>query len=543
MGTFGQDFRYGLRTIKNNPGFTSAIVLTLALGIGANTAIFSVVHAVLLRPIPYPATDPDRVLVLAEWSPRGFRMSASYPTFRDWVDELQIFEAIAGYIDRGYNWTGREEPLLVSVRMTSSNYFEIYGARPVLGRFYSAEEDRHGGELVAVLSYTLWQNRFSGRRDVVGEIATLNDLSYTIIGVLPRDFELMPQERFYLALEPWAEHEASRSRGDHQGIYVIARMKKEGSFEEARAEMNVIARRFEKEYPNTNSGVGVVIDRLQESRLRNFRPILWMLLGAVAFVLLIACTNVANLLLARSATEQRQTAIRFALGASRWRLSRQALTHTVMLAGLGGSAALLLAFWGLRLIRATTPFDVPRLAQAELNWPILVYAMAISLLTGVAFGFAPALQSARSDSNDLLKEGGRHFGSMGARGRLRRSLLVVEVALSTVLMIGAGLLIRTVVELSQVDPGFRTERLLTAGMGLSGDEYTDERRVQFYQELSSRLEALPGVDSAGVGLSIPMLGSNWTSIFLVSDQPVPPRTKLPNSLATSGQPKAPSENV
>jgi len=529
MGALRQDIRHGLRAIRKNPGFTSAIVLTLALGIGANTTIFSVVHAVLLEPIPYPANEPDRVLVLNERAPRGVPMSVSYPTFRDWVNEPQLFDAVAGTIERGFNWTGQEEPLLVPAQMTSYNYFDIYGARPALGRFYSPEEDQYGAPLVAVLSHTLWQNRFAGRPDVTGEVVTLNDLPYTIIGVAPRDFELMPDERFYLPLEPWAEHNASRSRGDHQGIRVITRMKPDVSLENVETEMALIAKRFEKEYPKTNSGVTVIVERLEDLRLRDFRPILWMLLGAVAFVLLIACTNVANLLLARATTEQRQTAIRFALGASRWRLCRQGLTHNVILAALGGGAALLFAFWGLGLIRMTTPFDVPRLAQAELDGPVLAYALVISLLTALLFGTAPALQSVRSDPNHLLKEGGRHFGSAGARGHLRRTLLVVEVALSTVLLIGAGLLIRTVIELSQVEPGFRPENVLTMGMGLSEKEYDSERRRTFYRELTSRVEALPGVASAGVGMSIPIRGSNWTSIFIVSDQPVPPQADLPSS--------------
>ena len=526
------DLRFALRAIRKNPGFTAAVVLTLALGIGANTAIFSVVHTVLLDPIPYPAETPEDVVVLAESPPRGGRMGVSYPTFVDWLEQVQSFELMAGFRNFSYNLTSRDEPLRARVLMTSASYFDIHGVRPLLGRFYTEVEDSAAGPPVAVMNYGMWRNQFGARADVLGETVVLNEVPYTVIGVLPPNFELVPEDRFYVPLMQWAEPDASKHRGDHQSIYVLARLKPGTSFEQARAEMDAIAERFQTEYPDTNSGVGAVVERLEERRLRDFRPILWLLLGAVAFVLLIACTNVANLLLARSMSRQRETAICSALGASRTRLIQQALTESLVLGVLGGAAGLVMANVGLYWIRSTTPFDVPRLAEATLNVPVLAYALGISALTGILFGLAPAVAALRGRMNEYLKEGARNVSSALGRKQLGRLLLVVEVALATVLLIGAGLLIRTVQNLTQVEPGFRPDNVLVLQMGLSGEEYTEERRVPFYRALRERLLGLPGVSSAAVGSTLPMQGSNWTSIFTVADQPVPPRADLPASAMT-----------
>lgn len=529
MRELRQDLRFALRAIRTNPGFTAAVVLTLALGIGANTAIFSVVHAVLLEPIAYPAETPEDVVVLAETPPRGGRMGVSYPTFVDWLEQVQSFEVMAGYRRYSYNLTSRDEPLRARVLMTSASYFDIHGVQPLLGRFYTAEEDSGAGPPVAVMNHGMWQNQFGARTDVIGETVVLNEIPHTVVGVLPPNFELVPEDRFYLPLMQWAEPDASKDRGDHESIYVHARLRSGTSFEQAQAEMNAIAARFEAEYPDSNSGVGAVVERLAERRLREFRPILWLLLGAVAFVLLIACTNVANLLLARSTSRQREIAICSALGASRRRLIQQALTESLVLGVLGGVAGLVMANVGLYWIRSATPFDVPRLAQATLNVPVLAYALGLSALTGILFGLAPAVAASRARVNEYLKEGARNVSSSLGRKQLGRWLLVAEVALATVLLIGAGLLIRTVQNLTQVEPGFRPDNVLVLQMGLSGEEYTEERRVPFYRALRERLLGLPGVSSAAVGTTLPMQGSNWTSIFTVADQPVPPRAELPSS--------------
>jgi putative ABC transport system permease protein len=527
-----EDLRFAFRSIRNNPGFTAAVVLTLALGIGANTAIFSVVHAVLLEPIPYPAEDPEEVVVIGESPPRGGRMGVSYPTFIDWLEQVRSFELMAGFREYSYNLTARAEPLRVGVLMTSASYFDIHGAKPLLGRFYTAEEDRGGGPPVTVMNHGMWQNQFGGRADIIGESVVLDEVPYTVVGVLPPDFELLPEDRFYVPLMQWAEPEASKHRGDHQSIYVLARLKAGTSFEQARAEMNGFAERFQEAYPDTNAGVGVVVERLGERRLREFRPILWLLLGAVGFVLLIACTNVANLLLARSTSRQRETAICSALGASRGRIMQQALTESLVLAVFGGLAGVGLATAFLSWIRSTTPFDVPRLAQATLDVPVLFYALAITLFTGILFGMAPAVSASRGRVNDYLKEGARNASSSLGAKRVGRVLLVAEIALATVLLIGAGLLVRTLMNLTRVEPGFRPDNVLILQMGLSGEDYAEERRVPFYRALGERLAGLPGVRSAAVGGTLPLLGSNWTSIFTVADQPVPPRAELPSSAMT-----------
>ncbi len=530
MDTLRQDVRYALRGMLKHPGFTAAVIVTLGLGIGANTAIFSVVHAVLLKPIPYPADAPDAVLVIAEKTPTGGQMGVSYPTYRDWVDlvEFSSVGEMAAYIDRTASFSGREQPVRLPIRYTSASYFDIQGVRPLRGRFYTADEDVAGGPSVVVLNHPLWQGRFGGREEIVGEDVILDGEAATVIGILPDDFELMPEERFYAAFMPWADANHSKDRGDHQGVNVLTRTAPGATFERARAELDAIAKRFEAEYPDSNSGVGLFVEQLVERRLREYRSILWMLLGAVGLVLLIACTNVANLLLARGASRHKKTAIFAALGAGRRRLLRQGLTESVILATLGGVAGLVLARWALALLRVSTPFDVPRLAGASLDGQVLWFTLALSGLTGVLFGLMPALQATRVDLNDALKEGGRQSG--GGGGRVRRLFLVSEVALATILLVGAGLLVRTVAALTQVDPGFRPTGLLTLQMGLPLTEYEQDDYTPFYRQLIERLAALPGVESAGVGSSLPMQGVNWSSIMILGDLPVPPRAELATSV-------------
>ena len=423
MDTLCRDIRVAIPSLRKKLGFTVTVILTLALGIGADTTIFSVVHSVLLKPIDYPKERPQDVVVIAEVS--SGRMAVSYPTFQDWRKIPTSFENLAGFRNSSVNLTGREKPLRLSVRMTSSNYFEIYGVRPLIGRFYTLDEDRAGGELVTVLSYPLWQSQFGGREDVLGESVTLNEQSFTIVGVLPAGFGLLPSERLFVPLESWAETYASKSRGDHQGIFAVVRLATSSSFAEARLEMEALAKRLEEEYPKTNSGVGVQLDSLEEMRLRNYRGMLLLLLGAVTLLLLIACSNVANLMLARATSRLRDTAVRAAMGAGRWRIIRQILTESVLLSFLGGGAGLALALVGLRLIQATTPFDVPRLAQAELNWPVLLFALVVSTASGILFGLIPALQTSRTDVNSFLKDGGRNAGNLSGQG-LRQTFLVAE---------------------------------------------------------------------------------------------------------------------
>jgi putative ABC transport system permease protein len=522
-----QDLRYGFRVITKNPFFAGVAVLTLALGIGANTAIFSVVHAVLLRPAAYPAADADKVLLLMEKDLKIDRFSVAYPNFKDYQDSTQSFEVAAAYRDSYYNLTGLEEPLRLRVRLTSSSYFGLMGVKPILGRFYAADEDRPGAKKVAVLNHLLWQNRFGGRRDVIGETLLLDDEPYSVIGVLPSDFEPTQEEWAYIALEPWADNRNTKDRGNHQGIRVLARMKSDVSFEQAQSEMETIYRQLEQQYPKSNAGVGVNVDRLHELRVADYQMTLLMLLGAVSLVLLIACANVANLLLARAVNRRREYAVQSALGAPRRRLVQQSLTEGVILGLFGGALGVVLAYWGLNLLRGFLPTDIPGLHALQLDWNVMAYAAALSIVTGLLFGAGPAWFASRAAPSDPLKEGSRDTGS---RGRAGRGLLVTEVALATLLLIGACLLIRSVSELIKVDPGFRPDHLLTMSLELPSSRYPGEKRLAFFREMQDQLNSLPGVESTTVGYSFPMMDFNWRSIFTVADKPVPPRENLPSSV-------------
>ncbi len=519
--------------MRKEPLFTAVAIATLGLGIGANTAIFSVVEAVLLSRVAYPASQPEEVLVLGEKAHLQDEMGIAYPSFKDWQRMNRSFKAMAGFRDTDANLTGVEEPLRLSLTQVSYGYFEIQGVSPFLGRFFSSDEDQPGAEPVLVLNHALWRNQFGSDPNVVGRVATLDEKPYTIIGVLPGDFELSPEERAYTTLEPWADNEDSRDRGNHMEIYGLARLAEGVSFEEARTEMETIARRLESEYPETNSGVGVNLERLSHRRVKEYRRTLWTLLGATSLVLLIACANVANLLLARAIGRRRATAIQAALGASRLRLVRQGLTEGLVLAVLGGALGAVLAFGCLRLLKGTLPADVPRLDRVAIDLRVLFYTLAVSLSTGLFFGSFPAWLFSRSKPSDPMKEGSRDTGQGGTAGR---GLLVAEVALATVLLVGASLLIRTVYQLTQVNPGFRADHLLTMRLGLPFSRYQGDSRRAFLFRLDEELEAVPGVRSATLGLVLPMNGIRWSSVFIVGDLPVPPRAELPNSIFTPVEP-------
>ncbi len=527
------DLRRALRALRKEPLFATVAIATLGLGIGANTAIFSVVHAVLLDRVAYPASEPEEVLVLAETAYRTDEMGISYPSFKDWQRMNRSFEALAGFRRTEANLTGVEEPLRLSLTQVSHGYFEILGVSPLLGRFFDSEEDRPGAEPVLVLNHALWRNRFASDPSAVGRVATLDERPYTIIGVLPDDFELGNEERAYTALEPWADTDNSRDRGNHMDIFALARLADGVTFEEARTEMETIARRLEAEYPDTNSGVGAHLERLTDRRVKEYRRTLWTLLGATSLVLLIACANVANLLLARAVGRKRAAAIQAALGASRLRLVRQGLTEGLMLAVLGGALGALLAFWSLQLLKGTLPADIPRIEGVAIDLRVLLYTLGVSLSTSLFFGSFPAWLLSRSRPSDPMKEGGRDTGQGGAAGR---GLLVVEVALATVLLVGASLLIRTVYELTRVNPGFRADHLLTMRLGVPQSRYQGASQRAFLDRLDEELEAVPGVRSATFGLVLPLNGVQWSSVFIVGDLPVPPRAELPSSIFTPVQP-------
>src|SRR2546422_2854531 len=405
MSTLFQDLRYGLRMLAKNPGFTAVAVLTLALGIGANTAIFSVVNSVLLGRLPYP--ESDRLLIVREKSPQFKAMSVAYPNFLDWQRENRSFECMAAVRNDDFNFTGVGEPERVHGEMVSGGFFSVLGVKPRLGRTFSAQEDRPGAAGVALLSHGFWKRRFGADPSVLGRTLTLNGKTYTVIGVLSSDFHFRQEADFYMPVGQWDEPMFHNNRDVHEGLDVVGRLKPGVGLEQARAEMALIAQALAKEYPKTNTTQGTAVFPLKDDIVGYIRPTLLLLQGAVGFVLLIACANVANLLLARSTARKREFAIRTALGAGRFRVVRQLLTESVLLGVAGGGLGLLLASWGTQLALAGVLDSVPRAEEIGLDMWVLAFTLAASILTGILFGLVPALQGLRDDPQEALKEGGR----------------------------------------------------------------------------------------------------------------------------------------
>jgi putative ABC transport system permease protein len=525
-----QDLRYGLRILTKNPGFTIVAVLTLALGIGANTAIFSVVHAVLLRPLPFP--EPDRLVILAEKDHTGERMGAAYPNYKDWSERAQSFEEMAATLAQSFNLTDVDKPVRLQGRRVNWNFLQMLGVSPQLGRLFIREDDSPGAAPTALISNGLWKEQFGGDPGVIDRVIKIDGSQCTIIGVLPPGFEFFRQDDLYvpigLSLTPQF---GLLDRGNHFALYVLARLKEGVALEQAREEMEGLAAILEKEYPNTNSGNGAITQRMADLLVDDIRPALMVLLGAVGFVLLIACVNVANLMLARAAERQKEIGVRLALGAGRGRIIRQMLSESLLIAVLGGAAGLFIGMWVTDGLVALAPPNVPRLGDVRLNETVLVFTLGVSVLTGLLFGLLPALQASGTNLQTVLKEGGRSStGSM--RERTRKVLLIAEVGLALVLLIGAGLMLRTVSRLMSVDPGFNAENLLTMRFILTESDYPEEKRRAFYDECKGRIEALPGVEQAALTLSLPIDGSNWNSVFIAADKPVPPRAELPSSAFT-----------
>ncbi|HZM88827.1 MAG TPA: ABC transporter permease [Blastocatellia bacterium] len=505
-----QDLRYGVRMLRRHPGFTLIAVLTLALGVGANTAIFSVVNALILRPLPYP--DSDRLVWVEETSKTSAGSPAFGGHFLDWQEQSQTLEAIAQFDGGARTLSGVGEPERVDVGTISASLLPMLGVQPLaIGRNFSAAEDKPGAERVAILSDSLWRQRYNGDGDIVGKTITLNDAIYTVVGVLPESFRFSSHFDVFLplALDPQQEL-AGQSRSFQS---TVARLKPGLTLEEASMELDSLLQRYEMTRPNANwrlldSRTRLVT--LHEHLLGDTRRPLLVLLGAVGLILLIACANVANLFLARAVNRQKELAIRAALGATRLRLARQMLTECLMLSIAGGSAGLLLAFWLTSLLSSLTSTstigELARVAAITIDLRVLGFTLLISLLTGLLFGLVPSLQLSRPDLNVSLKEGGHGSGFHG-RG-LRSVLMVSEVALAIVLLVGAGLLIRSFVKLLDVDPGYRAENILTARLQLPPRYNEKSRRVQFYEQTLQRLAALPGVAAAGATSHLPLTSYN-----------------------------------
>jgi putative ABC transport system permease protein len=510
MGKLWQDVRYGLRMFVKSPGFAVVTVLALALGIGANSAIFSVVNGVLLKPLPY--RNADRLVFLSEWSQQVPNMSVSYPNYIDWREQTRTMEQMAAFRGAGYTLTGGGEAERLAGQEVSHNFFTALGEAPALGRNFLPEEDRPGGNRAALIGYGFWQRRFAGNPAVLGQSLMLNDESYEIVGVLPQNFEWQAPVDVWVPIGLRADR--MQERGNHPGIYVVGLLRPGATVEQARADMDDIVKRLVQQYPNEVGPNSYTVQSLQRRATDGMREALWVLMAAVAFVLLIACANVANLLLARAAARSKEMAIRAAMGAGRARIIRQLLTESTMLSLAGGALGLLLATWGLDALLALMPTGVPQLllTNIKLDSTVVAFTAGVSALTGLLFGLAPALQISKTDLNESLKEGGRS-GSGGTRQYVRNTLVVAEVAISLLLLVGAGLLVKSFLNLKESDLGFNPERVLTARVALPEKRYPDSQKIEnFFNALLARVRQLPGVESAGLTVGIPMNGGIESSI-------------------------------
>ncbi|HYY56577.1 MAG TPA: ABC transporter permease [Pyrinomonadaceae bacterium] len=522
MGTLVQDLRYGVRMMLKKPGFSIIAILALALGIGANTAIFSVVNAVLLRPLPF--TDPDQlVIVWMDNRPMGVNEDIhSYPNYADYRDQNKVFDKLAAYRGASLNLTGTGEPERMLGCASTASLFEVMRVAPAMGRAFTAEEDQPGHDKVVVISYGLWQRRFGADRNIIGQSIPLSGTPRTVIGVMPPDFRFPAKDiEFWIPLAPDPE-----IMGQRQAFWldVIGRLKPGVKLEEARAEMGTIAKRLEQQYPEANTNFGVNLVPLSEQTVGQVRPALLILLGAVAFVLLIACANVANLLLGRAAAREREFAIRIAMGAGRLRIIRQLLIESLLLAGMGAALGVMLAMWGLDALKLLMPSDMPRLDQINVDARVLAFTLGVSCLTAVLFGLVPALQASQPDLNETLKEGGNKGATKGVHSRrIRRVLVVSEVALALVLLVGAGLLLKSFSRLQKFDLGFRPDGLLTAQLQLPGKKYAEDDQIRlFYDQLFERLKNTPGVESAGAITSVFLSKTPNSSNFNIEGRPAFP---------------------
>src|SRR5438067_2368886 len=526
MTSILQDLRHGMRLLVKSPGFSAAAVVVLALGIGANTAIFSVVNAVLLRPLPF--YDPDRLVQLWHTPPqKSFpgmtRFSVSAANYLDWRSQNHVFEQTAIYSFAGYNLTGLGNPEVVHAGSVEPSFFAVLGTPAMLGRTFAADENQPGRSNVVILSNSFWQNHFGSDPHVIGRSVDFDGKSFTIVGVMGPHFRKPDFAQVWTPLV-WTDKERA-VRGEHHFL-VIARLKRGVDPKQAQAEMNTISSRLEQQYPEDDKGWGAKVVPLREETVGEVRPALLVLLGAVGFVLLIACANVANLVLAKTLGRQKEIAIRTALGATRARVLQQVLSVTVLLAVAGGLLGLLFAHFGVNLLVHFLASRLPRTAEISLNAGVLGFTLIVSVLTGIIAGLLPALRLAKTDVNEALKQG---LGRAGADGgsRTRNVLVVAEVALSLMLLIGAGLMIRSLWLLRSIDPGFDPQGVLTTTVGISKTKFTDPtQQTSFYNQLLQRLRTLPGVESAGVIDSLPLAGGSHQPIAIegrpvvaMADQP------------------------
>jgi putative ABC transport system permease protein len=523
---FLNDLRFGARVLIKNPGSTLLAILVLAIGIGANTTIFSVVDSVLLRPLRY--RDSERLVMVWQTLHKDALVPLSLPDYFEVISQSNTLEQIsAAFLNKeDYSVTGQGEPEQINGMAVSANLFATLGVSPSQGRNFQPDEDKAGHERVVIISHALWTRKFGRYPSVLGRLLTIDGAAHEIIGVMPAGFQFPPpissgalrlsSDRDlwipYVPLEP--------SRQSHP-VAVIARLKPDAQLATARAEIETIMQRMERQYPDTNAGIGGGVVSMRELVVQNARRPLWLLLGAVGLVLLVACANIANLLLVRAEGRRREMAIRTALGAGRGRLASQLLIESMLLSTTGGLAGLVVTLWGVDLLRTASSSSVPRLAELRIDPSVLGFTLFLSIATGVLFGLAPALLGSRPDLAESLKQGGRGLAGT-ASGRLRNILVIAEVAIAVILLVGGGLLVRSFMRLLAVDPGFNLHNLQTAGIRLPAARYHDDQRiVDFTQRLIQRVERLPGVVSAGTINSLPISGFKAATLFYVEGRPHP----------------------
>ena len=527
-----QDLRFAVRMLWKSPVFTAIAVITLALGIGANTAIFSVVNTVLLRPLPYE--NPDRLMMVwGNFQRLGIeRLPAKAAEFIDYQDQNDVFEKIAAFNNAEFNFTGTGEPERVTGARVSASLFPLLGAQATLGRTFLAEENQPGRDNVMIVSHGLWQRRFGSDPALIGKTLTLNDRSYTVVGVMPAGFQFPHQSLSFAERAdvwvpiPFTAEQLGQREGPYNN-YVIARLKPGVTLEQARAGMSTIASRLEQQYPHAykgpkgeDGGWRMTIVPLHDEVVGKSRLALLVLLGTVSFVLLIACANVANLLLARAGARQREFAVRTALGAGRFRLIQQLLTESILLALLGGAVGLTLAIWGVDLLASLDPGNIPRLKEIKIDSLVFGFTFLVSLLTGLFFGLVPVLQATKLDLTETLKEGGRSLTGSRGQQRLRSLLVISEVALALVLLTGAGLMIRSFLRLQSASPGFDPRNVLTVELSLPRYKYPERFQVAaFYQRLMQGIETLPGVHSASMTSSLPLSEASMDDPFTIEGRP------------------------
>ncbi|MFI5127378.1 MAG: ABC transporter permease [Candidatus Acidiferrales bacterium] len=527
MNTLIQDSRYGIRMLAKSPGFTAIAVLTLALGIGANTAIFSVVNTVLLRPLPYP--HADRLVFISEWSQQVPGMSISMADFNDWRAMQTVFSSIVAYQPDNVTLTGEGEPDRLQMRRITAGFFPTMEVEPILGRPLTADDDKVGAAPVVLLSDSFWARKFGSDPNVLGKQLTLDGESYTVIGVLPSSKFHESWRAFDVFSSLWRLENVlggPSNRGSHPGIYAYARMKPGVTIQQASAEMAGIQRRLAKQYQD-DAGESATVQPLLGAVVQDAGLPLYVLMAAVGFVLLIGCVNVANLLMARATERQKEVAVRMALGAGRWRLARQLLTESMLLSLVGGALGLLLAVWATPALARVAVGTIPRVEDVGVDGWVLAFTLGISCFTGLFFGIFPALQASRTDVNSTLKEGSRGSGTGGKQKRLRDALVVVELAISVVLVVGAGLTLKSLYRVLNAEQGFNAPGVMSASFGLPDAKYkTEIERRQFVEQLVAKVNAIPGVEAAGI--KNPLLGGMQTG-FAVEGQPKPTPGHYPST--------------